>query len=282
MKDSVSYREISVDRSAPMVYHWVIPNRKVPPMLVRSKDRKVTNAVSPNGKTAVLANSFGLPSGTAYSCPGATSFCERICYAGKLEKIYKGVKSIIVSNYETLLYADYLNGIQGMTDELMAMVAEFDAECINRRSKGKTATNDFRIHWDGDFFSVDYAEAWANVMRAFPHIQFWVYTRTFMEDLNVIPVLSGIENLSLYLSADPVNIARANEVAAEFPGTFIATVADTFAEAKETIIDASRKSYRCPENRKAIPLISTKGSACISCGVCVAGRGDVLFSVKKR
>ena len=54
-------------------------------MLRRSKDRKVTNAVSPNGKTPLIANTFGLPSGKAYSCPGATSVCEKICYAGKLE-----------------------------------------------------------------------------------------------------------------------------------------------------------------------------------------------------
>ena len=31
--------------------------------LIRSKDRKVTNAVSPNGKTATISNTFGLPSG---------------------------------------------------------------------------------------------------------------------------------------------------------------------------------------------------------------------------
>lgn len=250
--------------------------------LTRSKDRKVANAVSPNGKTAVLANAFGLPSGTAYSCPGATSFCERICYAGKLEKIYKGVKNVIVSNYETLLYADYLMGVKGMEALIADMVMEFVAETRIRQSKGKAATLDFRIHWDGDFFSRDYAQAWVNVIREYSEVQFWVYTRSFTDDINVVDILAGIPNLTVYLSADPVNIDLANKVAAEYPGVFIATVADTFAEAKETIIDSARKSYNCPENGKRIPLISTKGSACISCGVCVKGRGDVLFSVKKR
>lgn len=250
--------------------------------LTRSKDRKVANAVSPNGKTAVLANAFGLPSGTAYSCPGATSFCERICYAGKLEKIYKGVKNVIVSNYETLLYADYLDGVDGMEYLLIAMVQDFVNETVNRREKGKDATFDFRIHWDGDFFSRGYALAWANTIALFPDVKFWVYTRSFTDDMFVVDILTDIDNLTVYLSADPVNIDLANSVAAEYPGVFIATVADTFAEAKETIIDASRKSYNCPENGKRIPLISTKGSACVSCGVCVKGRGDVLFSVKKR
>jgi hypothetical protein len=249
--------------------------------LTRSKDRKVTNAVSPNGKTAVLANAFGIPSGTAFACPGATSFCERICYAGKLEKIYKGVKNVLVSNFETLLYAEYLDGITGMEYLIRDMVQDFVNECDARVMKGKPVSYDFRIHWDGDFYSRAYATAWANVIREFAHVNFWVYTRSFTDECFVIDILADIPNLTVYLSADPVNIDLANEVANRYP-VFIATVADTFAEAKETIIDSTRKSYNCPENGKRIPLISTKGSACISCGVCVKGRGDVLFSVKKR
>ena len=60
--------------------------------LKRSNDRKVANAVTKNGKQAAIANTFGLPAGKAYSCPGATTVCESICYAGKLEKIFPGVK----------------------------------------------------------------------------------------------------------------------------------------------------------------------------------------------
>jgi hypothetical protein len=54
--------------------------------LKRSNDRKVANLVTKNGKQAAIANTFGLPAGKAYSCPGATSICESVCYAGKLEK----------------------------------------------------------------------------------------------------------------------------------------------------------------------------------------------------
>lgn len=251
--------------------------------LTRSKDRKVTNAVSPNGKTATIANAFGLPAGKGYSCPGATSFCERICYAGKLEKIYKGVKNILVSNYETLLYADYLDGTHGMYNLIYPMISDFVKDCDNKIMKGNVkVTYDFRIHWDGDFFSRDYAKAWAAIALSFPNVNFWVYTRSFTEDMFVVDILSGIENMTVYLSADPVNIDLANKVASDYPGVFIATVADTFAEARDTIIDTSRKAYNCPENGKRIPLISEKGSACIQCGVCVKGRGDVLFSVKKK
>ena len=196
--------------------------------LIRSTDRKVTNAirVGKNGTTvsAIGANSFGLPSGTAFSCPGATSFCEKICYAGKLEKIYKGVRNILTHNWDLL--KDAAPG--DMYALLYDMVSEFEAETNALIAKGKEASFDFRIHWDGDFFSRGYAAAWAEVIRDFPEIRFWVYTRSFTGPVNVIDILAGIPNLTVYLSADNVNIADANRVASEFPGVLIATVADTF------------------------------------------------------
>lgn len=246
--------------------------------LKRSGDRKVTNAVTPSGNVKGK-NSFGLPSGTAFSCPGATSFCEKICYAGKLEKIYSGVRNSLLHNWDLL---NSVKGIDGMTPLLIAMIGEFVAETDKMVAKGVNATYDFRIHWDGDFFSRDYARAWAICIETFPQVNFWAYTRSFTGPVQVVDILAGIPNLTLYLSADPVNIAEANDIASQFPGVFIATVADTFAEARETIIDSARKTYACPENRGSIPLVSKRGSACISCGVCVGGRGDVLFSVKKK
>src|SRR5919107_898276 len=75
-------------------------------LLRRSADRKVTNLPSPNGKTARIANSFGLPAGHELSCPGATATCERVCYAGKLEKLYKGVLQVLAGNMRALVGLD--------------------------------------------------------------------------------------------------------------------------------------------------------------------------------
>ena len=240
------------------------------PRLKRSKDRKVTNSVT-NSANARGANSFGLPSGKAFSCPGATGFCERICYAGKLEKVYSGVRNVLLHNWNLLKDATY----DEMVELLGEMIADFVKETDRINARGNVATYDFRIHWDGDFFSDTYAKAWAKVMTEFPNVRFWAYTRTF----DIVEHIAHVDNLSLYLSADPDNIAEANEKAMEFPGVKIATVADTFSMARETIIDSSRKGYDCPELAKRIPLISEKGSACIQCGVCPANRGDVYFSV---
>jgi hypothetical protein len=237
--------------------------------LTRSKDRKVTNGVSPNGKVATIANSFGLPAGKAFSCPGQTSVCERVCYAGKLEKIYKGVKAILVRNFEML---------QGKTTGEMCfllsmMIQEFVADCEKRGAEKK-----FRIHWDGDFFSADYTKAWANTIRMYPDVQFWVYTRSF----EFVPLLSDLPNLTTYLSVDSDNIAKAIVCRKANPFVRWAWLADTFAEGREQMPVTESKVYPCPENAKRIPLISEKGSACVRCGICVDGRGDVLFAVKKR
>ena len=233
--------------------------------LTRSKDRKVTNAVSPNGKTATIANAFGLPSGKAYSCPDATGFCETICYAGKLEKIYKGVANVLLRNYALL--KDATRG--EMVALLTTMIAAFVAE-----SEKRSAPKIFRIHWDGDFFSPVYVTAWAAVIRQFPDVQFWVYTRvataaTFLH-------AQKLDNLSLYFSADPDNVKVAKHLEAK--GINVAYVDTTFDAGKTQF----PKAVRCPELNGALPLISERGSACARCGLCVNGRKSVLFSTSKK
>jgi Gene product 88 len=237
--------------------------------LIRSKDRKVTNAVSPNGKTPLIANTFGLPSGKAYSCPGATSVCEKICYAGKLEKVYKGVKNVLLTNWEQLKDANQ----QEMEALLYQMIDEFDKECDKRNAQKL-----FRIHWDGDFFNATYTVAWKNVILAFPSIQFWVYTRSDF----AVPILTGVDNLSLYFSTDDDNWELASELKRD-NGVKLAYLANNFAMGKERMLTIVNKAaIPCPENNKKLPLISQKGSACVTCSQCVFARNDILFSASKK
>lgn len=238
-------------------------------MLRRSKDRKVTNAVSPNGKTPTIANTFGLPSGKAYSCPGATSVCEKICYAGNLERIYKGVKDILVDNWNQLKDAKYPKMVM-LLDE---MIIDFKKDCDKRN-----ADKLFRIHWDGDFFSVQYAIAWATVIKKHSDVQFWVYTRSDF----AVPVLQNIPNLALYFSADDANFELASALKQK-TGVKLAYLAENFAMGKERMLEITVKSaVPCPENNKKLKLISDKGSACVTCGQCVYERNDILFSRSKK
>lgn len=234
-------------------------------MLTRSKDRKTANAVTRNGKQALIANAFGLPSGKAYSCPGATAFCDSICYAGKLEKIYKGVSALLVRNFDQLQDASRSEMVALLDD----MVTAFVTECEKRGAQKL-----FRIHWDGDFFSPVYVTAWHAVIAKHADVQFWAYTRVATAALYLHAQKLG--NLALYFSGDPDNVDVARHLAGK--GIKVAYVDKTFEQGKAAFPNA----VRCPENNRALSLISDKGSACARCGLCVNGRRDVLFSTTKK
>ena len=238
-------------------------------MLKRSKDRKVANLVTKNGKQAAIANTFGLPAGKDFSCPGATSVCESVCYAGKLERLFPAVKTNLLHNWALLKDADY----DTMITLLDEMIIDFKKDCDK-----KSADKLFRIHWDGDFFSDTYAYAWKTIIEKHADVQFWVYTRVASAAL----LLKGIDNLSLYFSADSENVKTAVDLKLN-NGVRMAYLAKNFATGKADLKEMIGKpAAKCPENNKQIPLISTKGSACVSCSLCVYSKSDIIFSSSKK
>jgi ferredoxin len=236
--------------------------------LKRSNDRKVANAVSKNGKTPTIANTFGLPAGKSYSCPNQTSICAKVCYAGKLEKVYKGVRDNLLHNWELLKDANK----ETMVSLLNEMIVDFKNDCDK-----KDAPKLFRIHWDGDFFSDEYAYAWKSVIENHSDVKFWVYTRVPTAAI----ILNNIDNLSLYFSTDSENTDHAKNL--NILGIKLAYLADTFAIGQADMKAMIGKvGAMCPENRKQIPLISQEGSACVSCGLCIDNKANILFSAKKK
>ena len=239
------------------------------PQLKRSFDRKVANFVTKNGKQAAIANTFGLPAGKAFSCPGATSVCESVCYAGKLEKLFKGVKTNLLHNWELLKDADQ----KTMEKLLSAMIDEFVIDC-NKKDAPKL----FRIHWDGDFFNDTYTNAWKNIILNNTDIKFWVYTRVH----SAAVMLKGIPNLSLYYSTDSENKEIGVSLKKDH-GVRLAYLAKNFAIGQADMKELfNRPGAKCPENLKSIPLISNAGSACVSCGLCVYSKSDIVFSSSKK
>ena len=237
--------------------------------LKRSNDRKVANLVTKNGKQAAIANTFGLPAGKNFSCPGATSVCESVCYAGKLEKLFKGVKANLLHNWDLVKDADQ----DTMESLLTDMINDFRADCTK-----KDAPMLFRIHWDGDFFNDIYTQAWKTVINNNTDIQFWVYTRVKSAAL----ILKDITNLSLYFSTDSENVKVGVDLKIN-SGVRLAYLAKNFAigqaDMKEMI---GKPGAKCPENNKQIPLISNNGSACVSCSLCVYSKADIVFSASKK
>lgn len=237
--------------------------------LKRSHDRKTANRANKAGDQSALKNAFSLPSGTDYSCPGATSVCDTVCYAGKLERQYPAYRALGLHNWELLKDASY--GV--MLHLLHEMIEEFEAEC-ERFNVPKL----FRWHADGDIFCADYATAINQVVYSHPDIQFWIYTRSF----EYVECIAGLPNLSVYLSVDSENRERAMETYNEFPGMVkLAFLAETHEIGKEALVEETgRRGVICPENAKTIPLITEKGGACMTCGLCVFGRDHVRFASK--
>jgi Gene product 88 len=239
-----------------------------------STDQKTANSATASGNVRIK-NAFGLPSGKAFSCPGQTSICGKVCYAGRLEKAYKGFAAVMLSNWEAIS----VMSPREMRVALSALISEFVAECDKWN-----ADKVFRIHHDGDFFSRDYADAWAYVVRAFPDVQFWVYTRSFTPGTNVVDLIADIPNLAVYLSVDADNSRFASAILDEYSSVRIATLAQTMADAALMIQDIredTRPGAKCPENIKRIPLITSEGGACFSCKICVHGKADVRFAIGK-
>ena len=229
-------------------------------MLKRSKDRKVANSLTPSGAVRI-ANSFGLPAGIEYSCPNATSVCSKICYAGKLEKIYKGCKDNLLHNWNALKDATYWDAF----DMLSVMILDFKKECVKANAEKL-----FRIHWDGDFFNAAYIDAWHDVILYNDDVQFWAYTRVPSAAI----ALCELPNLSLYFSTDEDNIETALELNAKY-GVKFALLGKTFADAKNL---APVRTAVCPEQRKQIAL----NGACVACGICTEGKTNIAFSISKK
>lgn len=238
-------------------------------MLKRTHDRKTTNLTTPNGKQSKIANTFALPAGQNFSCPGATSICESVCYAGKLEKIFKGFRENILYNWDLLKDARRETIVQLLDDMILAFIADcekWDAKKL------------FRIHSDGDFFNRDYVLAWREVIKRHADVQFWVYTRSAF----AIPDLVNIENLGLYFSTDDENLELADGLKKTY-GVKLAYLAQNFEAGQAQIKSmTARPGAKCPENKKALPLISPEGSACVRCSLCVFQKTDVVFSASKK
>lgn len=249
--------------------------------LLLSHDRKVsprgTFQASRNRWIPETPNSFGLPAGD--SCPGRTSFCNA-CYAERSEKRMKGVGDNMRHNLDLLLAAGTVDAMAELLDE---MLDRYHAEAERRNFDDRQRI--FRIHWDGDFFSLDYARAWAQVLPSYPDVQFWCYTRSFTDPVNVVPILRQCSNLTVYLSVDADNFEAAHQVATADPGVMLAYSSIDYATARAELAHPDRAPLvPCPENdsRKKIPLMTDGVGACVTCGLCVTGRRDIGFATSHR
>lgn len=257
-------------------------DRKVSPigydggMMTRQSRNGKPGRQVPRGMVAKMQNSFGIPAGT--SCPGKTSFCLS-CYADNSETYFPNVGKAMRHNWAMLekYYAEHgMAGYIALLREAMGRFRRsFDYQGLPEEQRI------FRIHWDGDFFSMQYAAAWTQIIHENPDVKYWAYTRSFGEPLNVLPALRHHPNLALYLSIDAENHAAAVDAVAAEPWVRQALCATDYRSARALHIPRpdGQRTVACPENALEVPLMSDDGvGACVACGLCVRGRRDILFS----
>jgi len=222
-------------------------------------------------------NGFGLPADI--TCPGATDICRQVCYAKEAER--RPETDAKMQRNLTRLEGETT---EDMAEKIRTMIQRYTAQA--NKLEIPEDSRSFRIHWDGDFLSTDYAKAWRTVMQENPDISFWAYTRSFQPNVNVVPILANLENLNLFMSVDGDNAERAAEVAAQYPNVRVAYLVDYYEDVTELmeLLDRTKtqgyRAFACPENvinengKRRIPLVSEKGGACQQCKYCISKRDN--------
>ena len=127
---------------------------------------------------------FSLPS--RITCPGASPWCKKHCYAWRYERRRPRCRNAYQRNLELTRNPDQF------AERMIAVLPRL-LPC-------------FRIHVSGDFpEDRDYIQAWIKICQAFPQMKFWAYTRSWVQpDLYLaLERLQELPNMNLFLSTDP-------------------------------------------------------------------------------
>jgi hypothetical protein len=123
-------------------------------------------------KTGTKILSFGLPA--VKTCPMAGA-CKAGCYATAGAYRFKQARAARKARYELTL-----------TDEFVpAMIAEIK----------KRKPTHVRIHDSGDFYNIDYIGKWFQIIKQFPHVTFYAYTKQVV----IFAVLDAVNAMPLNL-----------------------------------------------------------------------------------
>ena len=127
-----------------------------------------------NAKLDKDTHSFSLPAG--WSCPGAKSCMTKVdpdtgklidgtfqkfrCFAA-VDEVRPNVRDIRWKNFRLLIEAE---SVEGMTD---LIVRSFPRD-----------VKKMRVHVSGDFFNINYFDAWMAAAKRFNQCQFYAYTKS--------------------------------------------------------------------------------------------------------
>ncbi len=144
---------------------------------------KTAKGILKNGNTKLGKAIFDFSLPPVASCPDSTE-CALTCYAVKSYKLYKTAEKSWNDNFKLVI------------NDLDA----FKTMVINQLSKGKIKS--LRIHASGDFYTMDYLNAWLEIIKQYPEISFFAYTKAFQgaelqkpSNLNIIDSFVEIDGI---------------------------------------------------------------------------------------
>lgn len=205
--DMVDNRENSINEARKLVRgliselldeHWACLNEEFDPFSHLDVDSEedidpdedcLLTISQPNSKLGqIQAPSLSLPAG--YSCPfakvckslahrhGKKAFSGKAikdygdvrCYVASAEVAYPAVRKMRWRNYDLLMSVGKKGGAQAMADLIVRSLRHYE--------QNHGAVRVFRIHDSGDFFSLDYLDAWIECAKAMPGVLFYAYTKS--------------------------------------------------------------------------------------------------------
>jgi len=112
-----------------------------------------------------------------------------MCYAAWMEVKYDKLRNNHWHNYDLLQEQQSMNG---MIDLII--------KSIDYHFKTKGSTDSIRIHESGDFYNGEYLQAWIEVARRKPNIEFYAYTKSLPYLKKFEAELKGTPNLKINIS----------------------------------------------------------------------------------
>lgn len=191
-------------------------------------------------KNTKLGNipSFSLPA--LISCPARTIVCSSICYADRFSKLYKNAEKAYKLN---------LTGIQDKD-----FVEQLVIKLTKLSTKKKNPMTTFRWHVSGDWHGIKYMYDAIKIMKQFPNISFYCYTRNWRL-ANWLPHLEELQklpNMTVFASIDDDTISNNEWPPANYKVAYVGN--------KEAIVKAKYNLLPCPNQ-----LV---GKLCDSCSLC--------------